>query len=103
MYFYYYPYYYCNFGNYVGLVEGLTMYYPENGIGYNSWIYRNYFDNKETTAPVADNATNKAIEALNSLIGIDSANNDNKNHILSVYDAYVVITDDIVFSLKICN
>lgn len=94
MYFYYYPYYYANFYDYVGFVDGLTIHYPSNGIGYDSWIYKNYFDKVELSAAVADEATNKAIEALVIASGIESATNENKEVILESYNSYIVITDE---------
>ena len=94
MYFYYYPYFYSNFYDYVGLFnEDLTMTYPSNGHGYDSWIYRNYFTVRTPSLAVADDATNKAIAALNSIKDIDSATNDNKDLIIDVYNSYIVITD----------
>lgn len=94
MYFYYYPYYYSNFYDYVGFVSGLTIHYPSNGTGYDSWIYKNYFDNVELSAAVADEATNKAIEDLEKLSTIEKATNENKDIILDAYNSYVVITDE---------
>lgn len=94
MYFYYYPYYYSNFYDYVGFVEGLTIHYPSNGTGYDSWIYKNYFDKVELSAAVADEATNKAIDALNNVSSIENATNENKDEILNAYNSYVVITDE---------
>ena len=94
MYFYYYPYYYANFYDYVGFVDGLTIHYPSNGNGYDSWIYRNYFDNVELSAAVADKATNKAIEALENVSSITTATNENKEFILESYNSYIVITDE---------
>lgn len=94
MYYYYYPYYYANFYDYVGLFEeDLTMTYPSNGTGYDSWIYRNYFTTRTPSLAVADDATNKAILALDSIKDITSATEDNKDLIVEVYNSYIVITD----------
>ena len=94
MYYYYYPYYYSNFYDYVGLFEeDLTMTYPSNGSGYDSWIYRNYFTTRTPSLAVADDATNKAIIALDSIKDIEKATNDNKDLIIDVYNSYIVITD----------
>lgn len=94
MYWYYYPYYYSNFANYVGLVDDLTIHYPSNGIGYDSWIYRHYFANKEVAKATADDNTKKAIELLDTIVDISEATNDNKEDILTVYDSYKVIKDE---------
>lgn len=94
MYYYYYPYYYANFYDYVGFTTDLTMYYPSNGNGYDSWIYRNYFKNKVNNAAVADDATNRAIEALNAIADIEHATIENKDIILDAYNYYIVITDE---------
>ena len=94
MYFYYYPYYYANFYDYVGFVDGLTIHYPENGKGYDSWIYTNYFDEVKLSAAVADEATNKAMEALDAASNIEKATNENKDEILQHYNSYIVITDE---------
>ncbi len=94
MYFYYYPYYYANFYDYVGFVDDLTMYYPSNGNGYDSWIYRNYFANRITNATVADDNTKMAIDALNNLTTIQEVTNDNKEEIMEAYNLYKMIIDE---------
>lgn len=94
LYYYYYPYYYANFYDYVGFTTNLTMYYPSNGNGYDSWIYQNYFKNRINDAAVADDATNRAIEALNQISTIESATSENKEEILEAYNYYIVITDE---------
>ena len=76
-----------NFANYVGLVDDLTIHYPSNGIGYDSWIYRHYFANKEVAKATADDNTKKAIELLDTIVDISEATNDNKEDILTVYDS----------------
>ena len=87
------PYYYANFVDYVGFVDGLKMVYPSNGYGYQSWIYRNFFDLTETDLPVADKVTNDALEAFKNLEGIEHATIDNLDTILDVYGYYILVTD----------
>lgn len=93
MYWYYYPYYYSNFVNFIGLVENLNMYYPSNGVGYDSWIYRYYFAKATNSAATADVNTSNTISLLDSLMDISSANEDNIDTILEVYDSYKLIKD----------
>lgn len=94
MYYYLYPYYYANFVDYVGMATNLTMYYPVNGIGYDSWIYRNYFTNVIKSAAVADSVTTRLIEALNKLENITAATRDNMQQIIDTYDIYKGISDE---------
>lgn len=94
MYYYYYPYYYANFYDYVGFVNDLTVSYPKNGIGYDSWIYRNYFATATTTDAVADNATNRAIDSLNKMFNVAQATIDNREDVLEAYNNYIVISSE---------
>lgn len=94
MYFYYYPYYYANFYDYVGFVNDLSITYPKNGIGYDSLIYRSYFANSTTTDAVADDATNRAIDSLNKMEAISQATIDNKDDIIEAYNNYIVIASE---------
>ncbi len=94
MYYYLYPYYYANFVDYVGFVNNLTMYYPVNGVGYDSWIYKNYFTNVIKSAAVADGSTTAFINALKELQEIDKASKDNMQAIIDVYDMYKGIFDE---------
>ena len=94
MYYYLYPYYYANFVDYVGMATNLTMYYPVNGVGYDSWIYRNYFTNVIKSAAVADSVTTRLINALNKLENITAATSDNMQQIIDTYDIYKGISDE---------
>lgn len=94
MYYYLYPYYYANFVDYVGFVNNLTMYYPVNGVGYDSWIYKNYFTNTIKSSAVADENTTAFIKALKDLENIDKATTDNMQTIIDVYDMYKSISDE---------
>ncbi len=94
MYYYLYPYYYANFVDYVGFTSKLTMVYPQNGQGYDTWVYTNYFSEKIIGDAVADDATNKAIEAIDALTDITKADNSNKQQIIDAYDSYSTITDE---------
>ena len=61
-------YYGANFVDYIGKVEDkLTMVRPTNGVGYESFIYSQYFDTVLEGAAAADDITLEAIEAINKL------------------------------------
>ena len=61
-------YYGANFVDYVGRVEDkLTIVRPANGVGYDSFIYAQYFDTVLDGAAAADDVTLEAIEAINKL------------------------------------
>ncbi|MBR5127344.1 MAG: hypothetical protein IKU69_02845, partial [Roseburia sp.] len=61
-------YYGANFVDYVGYVEDkLTMICPINGVGYDSFIYNQYFDLALDGATAADKVTVAAINAINAI------------------------------------
>ncbi|MCI5746080.1 MAG: leucine-rich repeat protein [Erysipelotrichaceae bacterium] len=92
-YYYHYPYYYCNFVDYVGFVSDLTMYYPANGEGYDNYIYKNYFKNKNSEGIVKDEVTSQASDALDKLGDISVATKENRDLIEEVYSAYLLVID----------
>ena len=58
----------ANFVDYIGHVENkLTLVRPTNGVGYDSFIYSQYFDTVFDGAAAADDITLEAIEAINRL------------------------------------
>ena len=64
---YYEIYYYSNFIGYVGQVEGLTIEYPSNGLGYDGLIYNWFFDNKVESGAVMSDITLAAYNAIAAL------------------------------------
>lgn len=92
MYFFYYPYYYANFNDYVGFVNDLTMYYPTNGSGYDSWIYRNFFVNKVADSIVADELTSRVMASIANIYEYESVTDENKQEIIDAYFDYTAIT-----------
>ena len=69
--------YYMNFnvrfvnllGDYTDNVVGVgrTIYYPENGVGYDHWVYVNYFQNRKTWGVQASEDTQKYLETVYAL------------------------------------
>lgn len=59
----------ANFKDYIGTdnAKGLIMTYPKNGVGYNSFVYNNYFDYKIVTAVVAEEFTKSVVEKIAAL------------------------------------
>lgn len=53
---------------------GLTVSYPENGIGYDSPIWKAYFHTASTTAYAADKTTRAAMEAIAALPTVEEIN-----------------------------
>ena len=71
---YYRGYYYSNFQsylfnytNYVGEKSTLVMNYPENGTGYNNYIYQMYFGVRNTMGIVVDDNTRECISTIEAL------------------------------------
>ena len=61
-------YYGASFADYIGHVDRtLTMVYPVNGVGYDSFIYGNYFALTVEGAAAADDTTLAAIDAIASI------------------------------------
>ncbi|WP_251617190.1 leucine-rich repeat protein [Pumilibacter muris] len=56
-----------NFVSYVGITRNLTMTYPKNGVGYDSYVIDNYFDFKIIGAVVADDVTRNVIALINDI------------------------------------
>ncbi len=71
---YYKGYYYTNFDSYFynythfgNETSDLKLYYPQNGIGYDNYVYRLYFGTKATTTIVQTDATREFIRTLEGL------------------------------------
>ena len=61
-------YYGANFRDYIGHIDTkITMVRPVNGQNYDSFIFYQYFDSTVNGAAAADDATQKAIDAINRL------------------------------------
>lgn len=61
-------YYGANFMDYIGHIDTkITMIRPVNGQNYDSFIFSQYFDSAVSGAAAADNATQKAIDAIDRL------------------------------------
>jgi hypothetical protein len=61
-------YYGANFRDYIGHIDTkITMVRPVNGRNYDSFIFGQYFDSTVNGAAAADEATQKAIDAINRL------------------------------------
>ncbi|MBQ8879899.1 MAG: leucine-rich repeat protein [Clostridia bacterium] len=61
-------YYGASFIDYIGhITSPAVMVYPVNGVGYDSFIYSQYFNVKIEGAAAADDVTLEAIEAINRL------------------------------------
>lgn len=54
--------------------SSLTIIYPENGLGYNNYVYANYFDKVTVSDEVMDNATRALKTEIESLRPIEEIN-----------------------------
>ncbi len=72
-------YYGANFKDYIGKIDDkILMVRPKNGVGYNSFIFDQYFDLALEGAAAADNVTLAAIEAISKLP--ENSNNITLSH-----------------------
>lgn len=71
--------YYANFDtlmasytDIVGETSSLVICYPENGVGYDNYVYRTYFGKYESLGVLMDDVTRSAIEAIEALESADT-------------------------------
>ena len=71
---YYRGYYYANFETYFyrytsfgDATSKLTIYYPENGVGYDGHIYKTYFGEKKTIGILMEDVTRNFVNLLNQM------------------------------------
>ena len=86
-------YYGANFVNYIGLVEDdIVMVRPANGVGYDSFIYGQYFTVAVDGGAAADQNTLAAIEAINNIP--DNVTLAHRDLVIAAREAYNRITSD---------
>lgn len=59
------------YSEYFNQQSALVMYYPENGTGYNNYVYTRYFGTAYTTGIHMNDETRECKEAIESLYGVD--------------------------------
>ncbi len=91
-------YYGANFVNYIGHTEkDLIMVAPSNGIGYETFIYGQYFGEIFQGTPAADDITKAAISAINKIP--DNVTINDEKLIIAAREACNKITDKIQLSI----
>ena len=79
----------ANFKDYIGHVDGnIAMIRPVNGVGYDTFIYAQYFDYVKDGAQAADDVTLNAVNAIKKLAAINRINLTHEELVKAAREAY---------------